>query len=163
MRRITRSWTGGVAFLILIAMVASSMELPLTSAFATPTTTTSTVPPKIVLAGNTYARHLLDAQPILPDARRVATLPTPLLPNGDFGASPLIRQEHHLYLLPMSGSVDEYVRAHLLKGERITETGTGSSPNAYPTYSLGVSLTCVSPHITFCGVYYETTEAKNGE
>lgn len=63
----------------------------------------------------------------------------------------------------MSVSVDQYVRKHLLKGERITETGTGTSPNASPTHNLGVSLTCVSPHITFCGVYYQTTEAKNGQ
>jgi len=63
----------------------------------------------------------------------------------------------------MSVSVDQFVRTHLIKGERITETGTGNAPNAYPTYNLGVSLTCVSPYITFCGVYYQTTEAKNGE
>jgi hypothetical protein len=131
---------------------------------AAPTTTTSTtLPTTIVLQGNAFTRHFLNAQPIPPDARRVVTLATPLAPNGDFGDSPLIRQDHHFYLLPMSVSVDQFVRAHLLKGERVTETGSGSSPNAYPTYNLGVSLKCVSPHITFCGVYYQTTEANNGE
>jgi hypothetical protein len=125
--------------------------------------TTTTLPPATLLAGNAYTRHFLDAQPIPPEARRVAALPTPLPPNGDFGDSPIIRQDHHFYLLPMAVSVDQYVRAHLLKGEKVTETGNGSAPNAYPTHNLGVSLTCVSPYITFCGVYYQTTEAKNGE
>ena len=150
--------------LVVVALGPACLGLSSTSAVAAPTTTASTtLPPTIVLAGNAYTRHFLDAQPLPPDARRVATLPTPLSPNGDFGDSPLIRQGHHLYLLPMSVSVDQYVRAHLLQGERITETGSGTAPNAYPTYNLGVSLSCVSPHITFCGVYYQTTEAKNGE
>ena len=147
---------------ILIALVAVCLGLPSTNVGAAPTTTT-TLSPTVVLKGNAYARHLLDAQPIPPDARGVTTLPTPLAPNGDFGESPLIRQDHRLYLLPMSVSVDQFVRAHLLKGERITETGTGTAPHTYPTYNLGVSPTCASPHITFCGVYYQTTEAKNGE
>jgi hypothetical protein len=148
--------------LMFIALGVACLDLPSASVGAAPTTTT-TLSPAVVLEGNGYTRHFLDAQPIPPDARRVATLPTPLAPNGDFSDSSLIRQDHHLYLLPMSVSVDQFVRAHLPKGERITETGTGSAPNAYPTYNLGVSLTCVSPHITFCGVYYQTTEAKNGE
>jgi hypothetical protein len=59
--------------------------------------------------------------------------------------------------------VDQFVRTHLPHGETVTETGSGFSRNAYPTYNLGLSLTCDSPHITFCGVYYQTTEAKNGE
>ena len=150
--------------LMLVALGVACLGLPVSSALAAPSTTTSTtLPPAIVLAGNAYARHFLDAQPIPPQARRVVTLSTPLPPNGDFGDSSLIRQDHHLYLLPASVSVDQYVRAHLRKGERVTETGTGTSPNAYPTYNLGVSLTCVSPHITFCGVYYQTTEARDGE
>jgi len=63
----------------------------------------------------------------------------------------------------MSVSVDRFVRAHLRKGETVTETGSGASPNAHPTYSLGVSLTCASPHVTYCGVAYQTTETHNGE
>jgi hypothetical protein len=148
--------------LILIALGIACLGLPWTSVGAAPTTTT-TLSPTVVLEGNAYARHLLDAQPVPPDARRVATLSTTLAPNGDFGDSPLIRQDHHLYLLPMSVSVDQFVRTHLIKGERVTETGTGTAPNAYPTHNLGVAPTCASPHITFCGVYYQTTEAKNGE
>lgn len=149
--------------LFLVALGLACLGLPATQALAAPTTTSTTLPAAIVLAGNAYTRHFLDAQPIPPEARRVATLPTPLAPNGDFGDSPLIRQDHHLYLLPASVSVEQYVRTHLLKGERVTESGNGTAPNTYPTYNLGVSATCVSPHITFCGVYYQTTQAKDGE
>ena len=150
--------------LVVVALGVACLGLTSTGATAASTAvTTTTLPPATLLAGNAYTRHFLDAQPIPPEARRVAALPTPLPPNGDFGDSPIIRQDHHFYLLPMAVSVDQYVRAHLLKGEKVTETGNGSAPNAYPTHNLGVSLTCVSPYITFCGVYYQTTEAKNGE
>jgi hypothetical protein len=148
--------------LVVVALGVACLGLTTVSAVAASATTT-TLPTSIVLAGNAYARHLLNAQPIPPQARRVTSLPTSLPPNGDVEDSPLVRQDHHFYLLPSSVSVDQYVRAHLLSGERVTETGSGNSPNAYPTYNMGVSLTCVSPHITFCGVYYQTTEAKNGE
>lgn len=153
--------TGRIA-LTVVALCTTVLGLPMTSAVAAPSTTT-TLPASIVAAGNAYARHLLGAQPIPSEARDVTSLPTPLPPNGDVGESPDVRQAHHLYLLPLSVSVDQYVRAHLLKGEKVTETGTGTSPNAFPVYNLGISLTCVSPHITFCGIFYQTTEAKNGE
>lgn len=161
MRHSLRPVSSGVAC-VAAALVVAGLGLPPTAALAAPTTT-STLPPSIVLAGNAYARHLLKVQPIPPEAREVATLPTALAPNGDVGASPLVREDHHFYLLPLSISVDQYVRAHLPPGETVTETGSGTSPNANPTYNLGLSLTCVSPHITFCGVYYQTTEAKNGQ
>src|ERR1035438_1793286 len=74
----------------------------------------TTLPASIVAAGNAYARHLIGAQPIPPEAREVTSLPTPLAPNGDVGESPEVRQVHHLYMLPLSVSVDQYVRAHLL-------------------------------------------------
>jgi len=152
----------GVA-LVAIAFGLAGLGLPVTGALSAPTTTTTSLPAAIVLAGNAYARHLIGAQPIPPEARRVTTLPTPLPPNGDVGPSPGVREDHHFYLLPLSVSVDQFVRAHLPHGETVTETGSGSSPNAYPTYNLGLSLACVSPHITFCDVYYQTTESKNGE
>jgi hypothetical protein len=132
------------------------------SASAAPTTTT-TLPATIVAAGNAYALRLLEAQPIPPEVREVTSLPTPIAPSGDVAGGPMVRQEHRFYLLPPSVSVDQYVRAHLPTGEKVTETGSGNAPNTYPVDNLGVSLTCVSPHITFCGVYYTTTEAKNGE
>jgi hypothetical protein len=150
--------------LIVIALGVACLGLPTMDASASSTPTTSTtLPAATLLAGNAYARHLLAIQPIPPGARRVAALPTPLQPNGDVGDSPLVRQDHHLYLLPLSVQVDAYVRAHLLKAETVTETGSGNAPNTNPTYNMGISLTCVSPHITFCGVYYQTTEAKDGE
>ena len=145
-----------------VALVVAGLGLPTASSVAAPTTTT-TLPASIVVAGNAYARHLIGEQPIPPQARLVTSLPTPLAPNGVVAESPEVRRAHHFYLLPMSVSVDLYVRSHLLRGEKVTETGTGTSPNANPVYNLGVSLTCVSPHITYCGVFYQTTEAKDGE
>ncbi len=161
MRRFSRLSLGRVV-LMAAALGVACLGLPSVSALAVPATTT-TLPAMIVAAGNAYALHLLDAQPIPPEARAVTSLPTPLGPNGDVGASADVRQAHHLYLLPLSVSVDQYVRAHLPLGEKVTETGSGNAPNTYPVYNLGLSLTCVSPHITFCGVYYQTTQAKNGE
>lgn len=161
MRRFSRS-TVGRSVLIAVALGVACLGLPSISALAAPATTT-TLPATIVAAGNAYALHLLNAQPIPSEAREVTSLPTPLAPNGDVGESAGVRQAHHLYLLPQSVSVDQYVRAHLPDGEKVTETGSGNAPNTYPVYNLGLSLLCVSSHITFCGVYYQTTEAKNGE
>jgi hypothetical protein len=161
MRRYARGVVRPVVTLAF-ALGIACIGLPSTSAVALPTTTT-TLPAAIVAAGNAYARHLLNIQPIPPEAREVTTLPTTLAPNGVVGPSPGLRWAHHLFLLPLSISVDQYVRAHLLAGEKVTETGSGNSPNSYPTYNLGVSLTCASPHITFCGVFYQTTQAKNGQ
>lgn len=144
------------------ALVVAGLGLSSVSSVAAPTTTT-TLPASIIVAGNAYTRHLIGEQPIPPQARLVTTLPTPLVPNGVVADSPEVRQAHHFYLLPMSVSVDQYVRAHLLPGEKVTETGMGTSPNANPVYNLGVSLTCVSAHITYCGVFYQTTQAKDGE
>jgi hypothetical protein len=121
------------------------------------------LPADIVAAGNDYAHHVLNVQPIPPGAREVASLPTPLAGSGEVGGGTGVRGAHHLYLLPMSVDVDRYVRAHLPSGEKVTGTGSAFAPNTYPTYNLSISLTCVSPHITFCGVFYTTTEAKNGE
>ncbi len=148
--------------MISVALGVAGLGLPSTNALAAPTTTT-TLPATILTAGNVYARHLLAGQPIPPEAQKVSTLPTPLAPSSDVGYGPLVRHAWALYLLPMSVSVDPYVRAHLPSGEKVDETGSGSSPNAYPTYNLGLSRTCVSPHITYCGVYYSMTEAKDGE
>ncbi|MGP8009748.1 MAG: hypothetical protein ACLPKZ_05765 [Acidimicrobiales bacterium] len=161
MRHVRRPAFARVA-MISVALGVAGLGLPSTNALAAPTTTT-TLPATILTAGNVYARHLLAGQPIPPEAQKVSTLPTPLAPSSDVGYGPLVRHAWALYLLPMSVSVDPYVRAHLPSGEKVDETGSGSSPNAYPTYNLGLSRTCVSPHITYCGVYYSMTEAKDGE
>ena len=166
LRSMARELRGGHATrrvaLILVALGVACLGLPSTNAFAAPTTTT-TLAPAIVSAGNAYALGLLDAQPIPPEAREVPSLPTPLAPYGQVVQAPDVRQTHHLYLLPMSVSVDQYVRAHLPNGEKVGGAGTTSRPTTNPVYSMTVSRTCVSAHITYCGVTYVTTEAKNGE
>lgn len=142
-------------------LAVTFLGMPSTSALAAPTTTTLSA--KTIAAGNAYALRLLDAQPIPPSARLVSRLPNALAASGDVGESSSVRASHREYLLPMSVDVDQFVRAHLPTGEKINETGTGTSPNAYPVDNLGLSLTCVSLHITFCGVFYTTTEAKDGQ
>jgi len=65
-------------------------------------------------------------------------------------------------LLPMSVSVDQFVRAHLLKGRGLLKPARHRT--AHLSHVQPRRLTHVrEPHITFCGVYYQTTEAKNGE
>jgi len=152
------------AIVICFALGAACLGLAATVSAASPTTTTTTtLPATIVAAGNAYALHLLDAQPVPPLAREVNSLPTPLTGSGDVAGGSGLRLAHRLYLLPTSVDVDQYVRAHLPSGEKVTETGTGGGPNVATTYTLGISLTCFSPHITYCGVFYTTTQAKNGE
>jgi len=56
---------------------------------------------------------------------------------------------HHLYLLPMSVSVDQYV-GPLAEREKVGGTGTTSRPITNPVYSMTVYRTCVSAHITYC-------------
>ena len=72
-------------------------------------------------------------QPI-PPARpeRVAPLPTPTARRTGDSATRHVVRPHHLYLLPASVSVDEYVRAHLPSGEKVTGTGTGSCTKCQP-------------------------------
>jgi hypothetical protein len=148
--------------LTFVALGVACLGLPSTSALAAPATTT-TLLASIVTAGNAYVLHLLDSQPIPPQARHVTSLPTPLAPSGGLSDTSGLRQVHRLYLLPLSISVEQFVRAHLPIGEKVTETGSGNAPNTNPVFYLGLSRTCVSPHITSCGVYYTTTEAKDGE
>jgi hypothetical protein len=161
MRQFSSSLIGRIA-LTAVALGVACLGLPSTSAVAAPTTTT-TLPTSVVVAGNAYARYLLALQPVPPEARKVSTLPTPIAPSGDVGYGPLVRHAWAFYVLPMAVSVDPYVRAHLPGGEKVDETGYGSSPHAYPVDNLGVSRTCLGPHITYCGIYYTTTEAKDGE
>ncbi|HUZ40698.1 MAG TPA: hypothetical protein VMU68_04820 [Acidimicrobiales bacterium] len=150
---------------IIVALGAAWLGFSSTfsAAGATSATSTTTLPATIVAAGNAYALQLLKAQPIPPSAREVDSLPTPLTGTGDVAGGVGLRLAHRLYLLPMTVDVDQYVRAHVPSGEKVTETGTGGGPNVATVDTLGLSLTCVSPHITYCGVAYSTTEAKNGE
>jgi hypothetical protein len=143
-------------------LVVSLLGISSNSALAGPATTT-TLSRATIAAGNAYAWHLLDVQPIPSSARRVSVLPTPVAASGGVGKSPAVRAVHREYLLPMSVDVARYVRAHLPRGEKIYETGTGSSPNAYPVNNLGLSSTCASRHITYCGVFYSSTQARDGQ
>lgn len=148
--------------LMLVALGVVCLGFPTASAFAVPVTTT-TLSPATVAAGNAYALQLLDAQRLPPEARAVAVLPTPIDITGPVFETEGLRQVHHFYLLPMSISVETYVRGHLPKGSKVMGTGSTGGPNVIPVYSMTVSLTCVSRHITFCGVTYAMTAPKNGE
>jgi hypothetical protein len=149
------------AALIAVALGVACLGLPSTSALAAPTTTT--LPAAIVAAGDAYALHLLDAQPIPPDARAVTSLPTPLSPEGSLAGSADVDQAHRLYMVPTSASVMPYINAHLPKGEKSAGTGTGYAPHTNLVYYETAAPTCVGPHILSCGVYFTSTEAKNGE
>jgi len=161
MRRFSRV-TASRLVLLFVALAVGCLGLPTMNALAAPTTTT-TLPPAIVVAGNVYARHLLARQPVPSTARKVRTLPTALEAGGGVSSGGNISHAWALYVLPMSVSVEQFVRAHLPSGETVTETGNGNAPSSNPVYYLGLSLTCVSPHITSCGVWYTTTEAKDGQ
>ena len=161
MRHFLRPAFGRVA-MISVALGVACLGLPSTNALAAPTTTT-TVPASIVKAGNTYARYLLARQPVPSTAREVTILPTPLAAGGGVSYGGNISHAWTLYVLPTSVSVEQFVRARLPNGEKVTETGSGHAPNTNPVYYLGLSLTCDNPHITSCGVWYTTTEAREGE
>ncbi len=143
--------------LLVIALGVACLGLPATSAVAQSNTTSMTI------AGNAYARNLLRLQPIPPGAQRVTTLPTPLRQNSAVAIDSVTSHAWSLFLLSTSVSVSEYVRDHLPSGETVTGTGTSGGPHVVPVDSLVLSLTCVSPHITFCGVAYSTTVAKSGQ
>jgi hypothetical protein len=158
--RVARAPTRGA--LVGALFVVSLLGISSTSSLAGPTTTT-TLSRATIAAGNAYAWHLLDVQPIPASARQVSVLPTPVAASGAVGKSPAVRAVHREYLLPVSVDVAQYVRAHLPRGEKVYETGIGTSPNAYPVDNLGLSSTCASRHITNCGVFYTTTQARDGQ
>jgi hypothetical protein len=152
--------TGRVA-LSLVALGVACLGLPSTNALAASTTTT-TLSPAIIVAGNAYARNLLAALPIPPQAREVAALPTPDDLTVPITGAADVREARRFYLLPTSVSVEQYVRAHLPRGAAVAGTGSSGGRNVIPDYEISVSLTCVSRHITFCGVTY-TTQVKDGQ
>jgi hypothetical protein len=148
--------------LSLIALGVACIGLPTASASASPATTT-TLPASVLAAGTAYARHLLSEQPVPPGARTISSLPTPEGSLPVVGGTADVRSAHHFYLLPESFQVDRYVLAHLPSGENANGTGTLHAPNAANVYTLTVSGTCVSPHVTFCVIYYVSTQTKSGE
>jgi len=141
----------------VVALVLSVATLTLSvNALASPTTTT--LSPQTVAAGTAYAEAFLARQPIPPAAQLVTTLPTPLPPSGDLFVSSAVRSAHHEYELSTSVSVERYVASHLPAGETLNGTGTGDGPNVLTTHTVELAANCVSPHITYCGVSYATTE-----
>jgi hypothetical protein len=148
------------AALLVLALCISNLGLLSTNAVAM-STTSAFLTKALTTAGNTYARTLLRLQPIPPGARKVTSLPTAIPPSG-YADSADALHAWSLYLLPTSVPVDQYVRRHLASGETVTSTGISGGRNVVPVDTLGLSLTCVSPHITYCGVVYSTTEAEGG-
>ena len=155
MSHLWKVWAPVLALVLSVGTLTFSV-----SALASPTTTT-TLSPQTRSAGAAYAEALLARQPIPPGARLVDTLPTPLPSSGDITDTGTATA-HHEYELPSSVSVATYVEAHLPSGETLSGTGTGSGPTTPTTHTLQVAATCVSPHITYCGVSYVTTEV-NGQ
>jgi hypothetical protein len=105
----------------------------------------------------------LSEQPVPPDARTIRSLPTPEGSLPVAGGTVDVRSVHHYYLLPESFQVDRYVRAHLPSGEKVYGSGTLTSPIAAPVSTLTVSRRCASQHVTFCAIYFVTTQTKSGE
>lgn len=149
MKQISKVAAPVVALVLSVATLTFSVK-----ALASPTTTT-TLSPQTVAAGEAYAEAFLARQPIPPGAQLVATLPTPLPPSGDISGSGT-SMAHHEYELPRSVSVEGYVESHLPTGETLNGTGTGGGPNTPTTHTLELAANCASPHITYCGVSYAT-------
>jgi hypothetical protein len=146
----------------LIALGVACLGLPMAGASAAPTTST-TLPASLIAAGNAFARHVLDEQPVPPGARTIRSLPTPEGSLPIVGGTSDVREARHFYLLPESFSVDHYVLAHIPSGEKANGTGTLYSPNAANVYTFSLSRTCVSQHVTYCVIYFVTTQTKIGE
>ena len=152
-----------VAAITLLAVIATAPNAWAGSTPTTKTVTTTTLSRGNIAAGRAYAIQRLDQQPVPPGAKLVQHLPTPLAENGEGPSNGGLRDVTREYLLPSSVDVDAFVRTHLRKGESVNETGSGSAPNANPTYNIGVTLRCVSRHVTYCGLVYQTTLTKDGQ
>ncbi|MGB8197768.1 MAG: hypothetical protein WCF25_12255 [Acidimicrobiales bacterium] len=145
--------------LVALALGGACLGLATVTADAT---TTTTLPPTTITAGNAYARHLLGEQPVPPHARTIRSLPTPDGSLPIVGGTSDVRSTHHFYLIPASFQVDRYVRAHLPTGEAACCNSKLYSPSAPPVYTYTVSPTCDGQHITFCVIYYVSTRTKSG-
>ncbi|MGH3732778.1 MAG: hypothetical protein ACRDVC_05290 [Acidimicrobiales bacterium] len=139
--------------IVVIAIAVTSLGVASVRAWAGPTTTTA-LSPDTVAAGNAYAARLLAAQPIPTGARPVSALATPLSPMSSPDEGSDLRTATEYYLLPMTADVSSYVRANLPAGERIIGSGSGGGGGAPLSSGIGLSPTCASRHITYCGVEY---------
>jgi hypothetical protein len=142
----------------VVALVLSVATLTLSvTALASPTTTT-TLSHQTLSDGTAYADAFLALQPIPPGARLVTTLPTPLSPMGASADGGAVRSASREYELPLSVSVEKYVKSHLPTGESVNGTGTGGGPGTPTTDSIELTANCVNPHITYCGAWYQTAD-----
>jgi hypothetical protein len=144
---------------VALCCVAGGLVTP--SAFAT--TTTTTLSAATIAAGKAYATTLMNEQAVPRGATLVGhftrDLPMQSQPSLSIGLQTITRR----YLLGSSIDVVQFVRGHLRKGEAVTGTGSGGGANGRSTESVAVSLPCESPHVTYCGLQYATTEAKSGQ
>jgi hypothetical protein len=152
-----------VATITFLAVVTTAEPSAFAGSTPTPPVTTTTLSPSTVAAGKAYALARLNQQPVPPGAKIVAHLPTPLTGSGEGPPGAGLRDASREYLLPASVDVDAFVRSHLLLGESVNETGSGSAPHTNTTYYIGVTVPCASRHVTYCGVTYETTLASDGQ
>jgi len=153
-----------VAAIALLAVIATASPNAFAGSTSTaPPFTTTTLSPGNIAAGTAYALQRLNQQPVPPGAKLVQHLPTPLSENGEGPSNGGLRDVTREYLLPSSVDVDAFVRTHLRTGGSVNETGSGSAPHTNPTYNIGVTLRCVSRHVTYCGLVYQTTLAKDGQ
>jgi hypothetical protein len=146
--------------LLVVAFLCVSVGIGTPSVFAG--TTTPTLSPATVAAGRAYAIHLLSEQPVPPGATPVSHFSTPLAIQSQEGFQVGNQFVARGYLIPSSVVIDEFVLGHLGKGEAVTGTGTGNGPHEATVSFVSVSLPCVSRHVTYCGLQYDTTTTPNG-
>jgi hypothetical protein len=153
-----------VAALTLLAVTGAATPNAFAGSMSKrPPATTTTLSPRTIAAGRAYATQRLEQQPVPPGARLVDELPTPLTGSGEGSPGEGLRDVAREYLLPASVDVNAFVRSHLRVGESVNETGSGTRPNENPTYYIGAALRCISRHVTYCGVTYETTMVGDGQ
>lgn len=163
-KRSAHSLTLGASVVVLLSVLSTgSASAGSTSSTLPQHLTTTTLSTSTIARGRAYAVWLLDRQAVPSSARVAASLPTPLPATGDRGAGGVVSTAHREYLLSSLVDVETFVRAHLQKGELVEGTGTGDSPNAYPVHYVSVALTCASPHVTYCGIFYSSTGTTTGE
>lgn len=126
-------------------------------------TTVATLSPATIAAGKAYATKLLDEQPVPSGATSVRRLPTPVYMQAEELFSVGNEIVSRDFLIPSSVDIDQFVSGHLRKGESVTGTGTVAGPNTSPVFSVTVSLACVSRHVTYCNLEYQTTISKSGQ
>lgn len=110
-----------------------------------------------------YATTLLNQAPVPSGARLVTHLPTPLDNNGGTPGRNGLTDVHRDYLVSASFVVETFVTGHLRNGYTVNGTGNSFAPGVNHVTSVNVNLPCPSRHVTYCGLTYSATIAKNGQ